>query len=162
MIIRSGIARTRRSTRRRAAVAVELALSFSLVVVPMLLGIFEIGCLLDASQTLVAAAREGGRQAASGLFTNAQVQQIVTQYLTSTGVNTNGIVITIVNTGSGADASDALSNDPLVITVTLPFKNVDWSFTQQFVSDSSTFSTSCTWYSNKDAPYTVSSTAPTQ
>ncbi len=153
---------TGRFARVRGAVAVELTLSFSLVIIPMLLGIFEIGCLLDASQTLVGAAREGGRQAATGLLTDAQVKQVVTTYLNATGVNTNGIVVTVTNTTSGLDASVANTNDALVITVSLPFKNVDWSFTQKFVSDSSTFSTSCTWYSNNDTAYTVSSTAPTQ
>jgi Flp pilus assembly protein TadG len=164
MLIRSNsnFAVRGRSARRRGAVAVELALSFSLVIVPMLLGIFEIGCLLDASQTLVAAAREGGRQAATGLVTNAQVQQVVLQYLSATGVKTTGATVTVVNTTSGADASVAATNDALVITVTMPFKNVDWSFTQKFVSDSTSFSTSCTWYSNNDADYTVSNTAPTQ
>ncbi len=162
MILQTRSHRSGRPRRRKGAVAVELALSFSLVLVPMLLGIFEIGCLLDASQTLVAAAREGGRQAATGLLTNAQVQQVVIQYLSATGVSTTGVVVTVTNTGSGSDASQALSNDPLVITVTLPYKNVDWTFTQQFVKDTSTFSTSCTWYSNRDSAYTVSSTAPTQ
>ncbi len=128
----------------------------------MMLGIFEIGCLLDASQTVVAATREGGRQAATGLLTNAQVQQVVLTYLQATGVNTNGVTVTVVNTGSGNDASLALTNDPIVVTVTLPFKNVDWSFTQKFVSDSSSFTTSLTWYSNNDAPLTVTPTAPTQ
>jgi Flp pilus assembly protein TadG len=159
MLIRSG---NTRKGRARGAVAVELALSFSLILIPMLLGIFEVGCLLDASQTLVGAAREGGRQAATGLLTDAQVQQVVTTYLNATGVKTTGIVVTVVNTTSGLDASVANSNDALVVTVSLPFKNVDWSFTQQFVSDSSSFSTSSTWYSNNDGAYTVSTTAPTQ
>jgi hypothetical protein len=95
-------------------------------------------------------------------LTNAQVQQSVITYLQATGVNTTGVTVSVVNTGSGNDASQALANDPLVITVTLPFKNVDWSFTQKFVSDSSSFSTSCTWYSNNDTAYTVNTNAPTQ
>ncbi len=166
MLIRSlpriAVTKAGRSGRRRGAVAVELALAMTLVLLPMLLGIFEISSLLDASQTLVGAAREGGRLAATGLYTNSQVQQIVTTYLQATGVNTTGITVTVVNTGSGADASVALTNDPIVVTVSLPYKNVDWSFTQQFVSDSSRFSTSCTWYSNNDTAYAVSPTAPTQ
>ena len=53
-------------SRRRGAVAVELTLTLCFIVIPMLLGIWEIGCLLDAQQTLVEAVREGGRQAATG------------------------------------------------------------------------------------------------
>ena len=128
----------------------------------MLLGIFELSSLLDASQTVVSACREGGRQAASGLFTNAQVQQTVLSSLSNSGISSTGVTVTVVNGGSGSDASTALSNDPLTVTVTVPYKNVDWSFTQYFIKDTSTFTTSCTWYSNNDAAYTVSSSAPTQ
>jgi Flp pilus assembly protein TadG len=148
--------------RRRAAVAVELALSVSLVIVPMLLGIWEMGCVLDANQTVVEACREGGRQAATGLLTNAQVQQVVLQYLSNVGVSTTGVTVTVVNTGTGTDASLATQNDPLVVTVSLPFKNVDWSLTQKYVSDSSSLTTTCTWNSNKDFAYSVSTIAPTQ
>jgi Flp pilus assembly protein TadG len=146
-----------RPRKRRGAVAVELALTFSLVIVPMLLGIWEIGCLLDAQSSLVEAVREGGRQAATGQMTNAQIQQVVLQYMTEAYPNspniTNGMVVTVVNTGSGADASQALQLDPLTVTATLPFRNVDWSFTQKYVSDSSTLTTSCQWLSAKDTAY---------
>ena len=163
--------RNRRDTsrarpRRRGAVAVELALTLCFVILPMLLGIWEIGCLLDAQQTLVEAVREGGRQAATGTMTNAQVTQVVLQYLQQAYPSnpniTRDVVVTVTNTGSGADASNATQLDPLVVTATLPFKNVDWSMTQRYVSDSSTLSTACQWYSTKDVPYTVPQTAPAQ
>jgi hypothetical protein len=54
---RRGIAASR--PRRRAAVAVELAVTLAFLIAPMLVGIWEIGCLLDAQQTLVEAVREG-------------------------------------------------------------------------------------------------------
>ena len=151
-----------RRTPRRGAVAIELALTLSLVIVPMLLGIWEIGCLLDAQQTLVEAVREGGRQAATGNMTNAQVQQVVITYLTNAGVNTTGVTVSVVNSGSGADCSLATQLDPLTVSARLPFKNVDWSTTQMYVSDSNVLSTSCLWYSTKDVPYTVPQTAPIQ
>jgi len=156
------ISRRLRIRRRRGAVAVELALTLSLVIVPMLLGIWEIGCLLNAQQTLVEAIREGGRQASTGLMTDAQVQQVVLQYLSSAGVNTTNVAVTVTNTGSGADASQATQLDPLIVSASLPFKNVDWTFTQKYVSDSSVLNTSCVFYSMKDVPYTVPQTGPTQ
>jgi Flp pilus assembly protein TadG len=143
-------------------VAVELAMTLCFLILPMLVGIWEIGCLLDAQQTLVSAVREGGRQAATGTMTNAQVQQVVLQYLSNAGVNTTNVVVTVTNGGSGADASAAAQLDPLTVSATLPFRNVDWTFTQQFVSDSSTLSTSSQWYSAKDTPYTVPQTGPDQ
>jgi Flp pilus assembly protein TadG len=147
---------------RRGAVAVELALTMCLLIIPMLLGIWEIGCLLDAQQSLVEAVREGGRQAATGQMTNAQVQQVVLSYLQNANVTTTGVVVTVTNLGSGADASQAAQLDPLLVSATLPFRNVDWSLTQKYVSDSSVLSTSCLWYSSKDVPYTVPQTGPVQ
>jgi len=156
------IAGKSRTRNRRGAVAIELALTLSFVIVPMLLGIWEIGCLLNAQQTLVEAVREGGRQASTGLMTDAQVQQVVLQYLTVAGVNTSNVVVTVTNTGTGADASVAAQLDPLVISATLPFKNVDWTFTQKYVSDSSTLTTSCQFNSMNDIPYAAPPAAPAQ
>ena len=156
------IARKPRGHDRRGSAAVELTFSLAFVIIPMLLGIWEIGCLLTAQQTLVEAVRVGGRQASTGLMTDAQIRQVVLSYLTTAGVNTSNVVVTVTNTGSGADASLATQLDPLVVTATLPFKNVDWTFTQQYVKDTQNLTTSCTFYSMVDTPYTVSTTAPTQ
>ena len=138
--------------RRRGAVAVELALSVAFLVVPLLVGIWEIGCLLDAQQTLLEATDQGKRQAINGSLTNAQVQQVVLQYLSNAGVSTTGVTVTVVNTTSGLDASQAATNDQLVITATLPFRNVDWSMTQKYVSDSSTLSATAVGTSGVDSP----------
>ena len=166
MIARTFANRRNAAPARRGAVAVELALTLCFVIVPMLLGIWEIGCLLDAQQTLVSAVREGGRQAATGTMTNAQVQQVVLQYLKeaypSNANITKNVVVTVVNTGSGADASLALQLDPLTVSASLPFINVDWSLTGQFVSDTKILSASCRWYSTKDVPYASPPAAPSQ
>jgi len=154
--------RRRETGGRRGAVALELALSLSFVIMPMLLGIWEIGCLLDAQQNLCGAVREGGRQAATGQLTNAQVQQVVLQYLAAAGVKTAGVTVTVTNTGSGVDASVAAQLDPLVVTAKLPFANVDWSATNRFVSASTVLTSTTTWYSAKDVPYAAPPAAPTQ
>lgn len=148
--------------RRRGAVAVELTLSMIFLIMPMLFGIWEIGCLLDAHQTLVEAVREGGRRAAAGSMTNAQIQQVVIQYLGNAGVKTTNVAVTVTNLGSGVDASLATQLDPLVVSATLPFANVDWSTTGQFVPQTAILNASCQWYSAKDSPYTVPITAPSQ
>ncbi|WP_435011139.1 TadE/TadG family type IV pilus assembly protein [Tundrisphaera lichenicola] len=152
----------RPTRRRRGAVAVELALSMVLVILPMLFGIWEIGCLLDAQQTLTSAVREGGRQAASGAMTNAQVRQVVLQYLSNAGVSTTNVVVTVTNTGSGTDVSLATQLDPIIVSATLPFANVDWSSTGQFVPRTATLTASCQWYSAKDIPYASPPAAPLQ
>ena len=56
----------------------------------------EIQGELDAQQTLTEAVREGGRQAASGQMTAAQVQQVVLLHLSNSGVSTSN-VIALVN-----------------------------------------------------------------
>ncbi len=148
--------------RRRGAVAVELTFSIVFVVLPMLCGIWEIGCLLDAQQSLQEAVREGGRQAATGQMTNSQVAQVVLQYLINSNVSISNVSVTVVNSGSGADSSQANMLDPLTVSATLPFANVDWSTTQQFVSDKAVLSASSLWYSAKDAPYAAPPAAPVQ
>ena len=95
-------------------------------------------------------------------MTNAQIQQVVIKYLNVAGVNTANMVVTVTNTGSGLDASLANQLDPLVVSATLPYKNVDWTFTQKYVSDSSNLTTSCQFYSMRDTAYAVPPTAPSQ
>jgi Flp pilus assembly protein TadG len=156
------VIRPRTRPRRRGAVAVELTLSMIFLILPMLFGTWEIGCLLDAQQTLTEAVREGGRQAASGAMTNAQVQQVVLQYLSNAGVRTTNVTVTVTDMVGGADVSQAAQLDPIVVSATLPFANVDWSSTGQFVSRTAILSASCEWYSAKDAPYAAPPPAPVQ
>lgn len=148
--------------RRKGGVALELALSLALVIVPMLLGIWEIGCLLDAQQTLIEAVREGGRQAASGQMTDAQVRQVVLLHLGNSGVSTANVAVSVTNSGSGADASIAAQLDPLTVSATLPYANVSWLTTSMFVPTSAILNASSLWFSNKDVPYSVQATAPAQ
>lgn len=162
MIRRARQQRRATASRRGGAVALELALSLSFLVVPMMLGIWEIGCLLDAQQTLIQAVREGGRQAATGQMTNAQVQQVVTVYLGNSGVATANVAVTVTNLGSGADASQAAQLDPITVAASLPYANVSWSSTSQFVPSSTILRSSCMWYSARDVPYAAPPAAPTQ
>ena len=153
----------RLTRRRRGAVAVEMALTLTFLILPMLLGIWEIGCMCDARSTLVKAVREGGRQAATGQMTNSQVQQVVLLHLQNSGISTTGVVVTVTNLGSGTDVSMATQNDPIQVSATLPFRNVDWSLTQYYSSDATgTLRDTSLWYSAKDVPYTVPQTGPIQ
>src|SRR5207248_6690665 len=72
-------------SRRRGTAAVELAVCLPLLLT-LILGAWEVGRLVEVKQLLCNAVREGGRQAATGTQTTAQVQQYVVNYL-----NTNGI-----------------------------------------------------------------------
>ena len=61
--------RNRRPTRRGVA-SVELAAVFLFVVVPLLIGVWEVGRLVQVQQVVANSAREGARLAAQGYTIN--------------------------------------------------------------------------------------------
>src|SRR5262249_3227792 len=71
---------------RRGAAAVELALLLPFLLA-LLLGVWEVGRLIQINQVLSNAAREGARQASTGEKTNDQVKLAVCQYLKNGGLN---------------------------------------------------------------------------
>src|SRR5688500_17367158 len=91
--------RLRRPAPRRGAALVELALLLPLVLT-LLLGVREVGRMIEVQQAVSNAAREGGRQAATGTRTTAQVQQAVINCLANSGLPTAGVKVTVVNVSS--------------------------------------------------------------
>src|SRR5437667_5593500 len=75
----------RRSSVRRGAAAVELAFVIGLVCW-LLLGVWEVGRMIEIQQVVGNAAREGARQASAGQLTDTQVIQLVRQYLQDAGI----------------------------------------------------------------------------
>src|SRR5205085_3822900 len=75
------IQQTPRSDPRRGAATVELAVLLPLLVT-LLLGIWEVGRLIDVTQVLFNGAREGGRLGAVGLVLNPITQQTDNVYAT--------------------------------------------------------------------------------
>src|SRR5262245_37592934 len=90
------MARRSSPTGRRGAVAVEVALIL-LLLVPMLIGVWEVGRMVDVEQLLVNSAREGARQASTGQKNIAQVQQVVLTYLQSAGLGNLKTLATDIN-----------------------------------------------------------------
>jgi Flp pilus assembly protein TadG len=94
-------------TPRRAAAAVELLFTMPVFFV-LLVGIWEVGRLVELQQVVNNAAREGARQASSGKYTAAQVQQAVLAYLTNSGLpitdsnNNVNITVTAVDVTAGS------------------------------------------------------------
>ena len=145
---------------RRGAAAVELAVVLPLLLT-LLLGVWDMGRLIDASQILSSAAREGARCASTGQVDSAGVQSAVLSYLTQAGLSTTGATVTISNltTPSNTDPLSATQLDVFRITVTLPSNNVRWIVINN-LAGSSTLQTSCLWNSMRDLPLTVSTTIP--
>jgi Flp pilus assembly protein TadG len=148
-------------TARRGAVAVELGLVLPLLVT-LLLGVWDIGRLIDASQILDNAAREGGRCASTGKVTTSGVQTAVLEYLKQAGLSTTGVTVSVsdLTTSGNSDPTTATQLDQYQITVTMPSNNVRWIVMNNLIGSSSLTST-CLWNSMKDIPLSVSTTIPT-
>lgn len=150
---------------RRGAAAVELALTLPLIVA-ILAGMWEVGRVVEVQQILANAAREAGRQAATGQYTNAQVQQTALSYLKfglndTGGTQTANATVTVVNLNApGTDVSAATTLDPIQVTVNVPFSDVRWIALSLVTTPSTVLSSQATWVSLKDVAYPTSTPQP--
>src|SRR3954469_4033297 len=115
-----------RRGRRRAAAAVELAVTLP-VILGLLVGLWESARIIQIQQFLQSAAREGARQASTGQLSDSAVRQVTLQYLKvalgdTGGTMTAGAVVTVANlTHPGRDSTAADSLDLIRVTVSVPF-----------------------------------------
>jgi Flp pilus assembly protein TadG len=155
---------TNRLRRRpaRGAASVELA-AVAPLLVTLLVGVWEVGCMVEAQQVLDNAVREGGRQASTGLKTSGQVQQAVLNYISLRGFSTAGANVTVTNLTSSARADPTAANqlDHFQVKLTYPFANVRWVLLSS-LTNITTLNASSDWYSMVDLPVTVSNTIPVQ
>lgn len=154
-----------RPRARRGAAAVELALTLPLLVA-ILTGLWEVGRIVEVQQILYNAAREAARQASTGEYTNAQVQQIALSYLKFSLNDTNGAMtaaatVTVSDlTTPGTDASQATTLDELQVSISIPFSSVRW-VNLSLVTDASTaVRCSAIWPCLKDAAYPTTTPQP--
>jgi Flp pilus assembly protein TadG len=140
--------------------AVEAALLLPLALM-LMLGIWEIGRMVQVGQILSTAAREGGRAASNGQNTNSQVQQIVLNYLQNAGLPSTLATVTVNDlTNPGTDCTVAIELDQLKVTVSLPFKAVRWSAATLVTNSSTTLNATALFYSNNNQSYPANSTVP--
>jgi len=151
---------------RRGLAAVELALLMPLLLT-FLLGVWEVGRLVQINQILNNATREGARKASTGKNTYADVQTTVSNYLTNAGItNLNGLTVQVYNVtqsnaGPNYDPSKATCLDQLQINVSLPFNNVRWIGLLFLVTDPSTqMNAQAIWLSNHDKDYPTTIVPP--
>jgi Flp pilus assembly protein TadG len=140
--------------------AVELAFILPIVLLPLLLGVWEAGRMIQVQQVLDNAVREGARQASTGQKTNAQVTQVVLQYISDAGFNDTGATATVTNLTSGQDAASATQLDHLRVSISLPYKDVRWTTLNFLAGPNTALTASSDWYSVRDLPLTVSPTIP--
>jgi len=166
---------TRSSLRRRArrgVAAVEAAVTLPLLIT-LLLGLWEVGRMLQINATMNNAVREGARMAAGGLYngqpvTVAMVQTQVKDYLTAGGfpaAAVNGSVVTVTNLSAHnwTDPSEATPLDRFRVTVTIPsgspYQSLQWSPVSTMTGRTS-LAVTTDWLSANDSRVTVDAQLP--
>jgi Flp pilus assembly protein TadG len=132
--------------------AVELALLLP-VVVALLLGLWEVGRLIEVQQLLTNAAREGARQATTGSFTNSEIQAVVTNTLAAEGLPTANVQVTVQDLTNNVDVSNATYLDTLQVTVTIPCQDIQWSLLSLIVNPGDVLSINVTWTTMVDKSF---------
>ncbi len=111
-----------RSSRRSGVAAVEFAVILPFVMV-LFLGIIEFGRILMVQQMLTNAAREGCRYAVLPGSTISSSRDVVTNYLSGSGVTlTNPTTQVTVS----PDPSTAAQGTSITVSVTVPCNSVTW------------------------------------
>lgn len=120
--------RVRRLRRqRRGAAAVEFAL-VAPVLFLLVFGMIEFGRLVMVQQILTNASREGARLAVLDDITVSDVSTTVSTYLT--GASVSGATTSV----SPDPLSTAEYGDAVTVTVSVPFSQVSWLPTPQFLN----------------------------
>ncbi len=166
-----------KSLRRAGVATVEAAVVLTFLVVPLMIGVWEIGRLVYAQQVVATAAREGARVAAQGRTINSDgtltlisistgtpnVKDTVFQSLATGGLPT--LVKADVNTtftfitGSATEPYQAQKNDRFRVTVTIPFAKVRW-VSLGIVNPTDVYY-QVDWQMLNDDPFTISPNLPT-
>ena len=157
---------------RRGNVAVEAAFCLPLLLT-LMIGMWEVARMVQCSQVLANAAREGARYAATGnlngtSLTATMVQQNVRDYLTSAGfpsaaVSGASIQLTNLSSNSWTDPCNAKPMDKFRVTVTIPqgaaFNSLQLT-TLSLANVTQQLSASATWVSLVDSQVSVGTQLP--
>jgi Flp pilus assembly protein TadG len=160
------------SKERRGAVAVEAAMVLTVLII-LMLGLWEVGRLVQINQVMVNAAREGARLAAGGYVdgtpvTQDMVEDAVRDYLNSAGfptaaVNGAQIALTCNASPSWVNPADAQPLDKFAVQVTIPsgtaFNSLRWSLLSSLTSTQQ-MSVTVNWQSLNDSEITVPTNLP--
>jgi Flp pilus assembly protein TadG len=164
--------RTNRAAKRRGIVAVEAAVVLPLLII-LMLGVWEVGRMVQVNQILINGAREGARLAAGGYVngtpvTSAMVTQAVQDYLASAGLPTaasNGATVNLncQASPSWTNPSSAAPLDSFQVTVTIPagaaFDSLRWNLLNRITSTTQ-MSATVNWKSLNNLEITVDTQLP--
>lgn len=131
------------------------------LIITLLLGLWEVGRMIEVKAILYDAAAVGGRAAAVGLNSASLVQTAVTNSLSIAGISTTNATVTVSDlTNPGTDPTLATALDQIQITVAIPFSAVRWSTTSMFVPGTTQLTATVTWYSANAYSYPTNITVP--
>jgi hypothetical protein len=174
---------TRCAGRRRGVAAVEFAVTVPLLLL-LLVGIWELGRIIDVQITLTGAARDAARLGAqanlvstTGAYTQIHyssgtpsIDGAVRAYLQAAGItDLAGLTVEFqfvepavpggaTPTGSQADPYGGVKNQRFRVRVALPYDNVRW--TTLTLVNPKTLAAETYWQCFVDDPFTVNTTLP--
>lgn len=173
----------RANRRRRSAVAaVEFAVVLAAVIMPTLLGVWEVGRLVQVQQIVSNSAREGARLAGQAIVISStgtrteikmasgtpNVNRVIYQYLVLNGLpelQPSDVTTTFrFTTGTlagntSAEPYQGAKGDRFEVTVTIPFSKVRW-VNLGFVNPT-TVSFTVNWSMLVNDPFTINPNLPT-
>jgi Flp pilus assembly protein TadG len=168
-----------RHARRSGTATVEFALVMMFLLPPMVIGLIEVGRMVEVQQILSNAAREGARHASTAQYTNNQCRDLVKAYLLAANIPiTNATVYvsdlgstttlgtppfnsTAAQAGDQGDVTQAKHLDVVYVYLTVPYSDVRWINLNLATSSTTTLSAQSTWISGVDKPYGGTADAPT-
>jgi hypothetical protein len=167
----------RHCTGRRAVAAVEMAF-LAPVLLALMVGLWQVGRIIQVKELLDAATMEGARLAAQsqiiapvGGFTQIHtstgipnVQDTVREYLFNAGVvnstNVGDVAVSFVfidGDTSRTDPYQGLKGERFQVTATLPAQDINWT---PFNITPTSLTSSVVWAILVDSPFTVNTTVP--
>jgi Flp pilus assembly protein TadG len=126
------------SRLRPAAAAAEFAVILPLLAV-LVVGAVELGRAITVRQALNDAVRKGCRV---GMLPNCPTSDItdnVNDVLTDNGIDSTAATVTVLVNGKSVDASTAVRNDQISVSVSVPCSTVSWGFST-FLGSTATLS----------------------
>jgi len=161
---------------------VELGLVLTFLLVPLMIGVWEVGRLVQVEQIVSNAAREGARLAAQGYTVNTSgaptqimvasgnpnVRDDVYRYLVGaglTGLQPADVTVTFTYLAPRSDGLAATEpfqgekGQPFQVTVTIPWDRVRW--VNLGLVNPTTVSSVAVWRMVVDDPFTLNDSLPT-
>ena len=142
------IAKVRHSCRRHGIAAIEFAVVLPFILI-LLVGIWEVGRMIEVHQIMQNAVREGARKASTGLYTNTEVTQAVKDYVRYAGLNSANVNVDV----SPSDVTQTHQFDPIIVNADVPYTDVRWVLLAEFFANgNSKIRGKSIWLSGVDQP----------